>query len=267
MSKKLVLLDMDGTVYLGNHLFDGAKECFSYFKDNDINFVFITNNSSHDLEFYHKKMIDFGIKCDLKKNFYSSTEVTINHLLKLGVKDIYVIGNKCLKDKLEKHFHLVNEFIPNTKIDALIAGFSTELNYKELQDGCLYLQTTDCLFIATNGDFRCPIEDGLYIPDCGGMCEWIYRCTGKKATVMGKPNPEIVSFLAEQFHVSMDEVLVVGDRLYTDIQVAINAKVDSLCVLSGESSIEDINNYSARPSYILKSVKDLPDLLNKIGGK
>lgn len=263
MQKKLVIFDMDGTIYLGKNLFDGALETFKYLNDHNINYVFFTNNSSHDLDFYYKKMSDFGVKCDLEKNFYSSTEVTIDHLLKLGVKTIYVIGNKCLKRKLEKHFHIVDEYNSKVKIDALIAGFSTELTYKELQDGCLYLQTNDCLFIATNGDWRCPIEDGLYIPDCGGMCEWIYHCTGKKATVMGKPNPEIITYLANQFNVSLDEVLVVGDRLYTDIQVAINANVDSLAVLSGESSKEDINNYPAKPTYILDSIKDLPNLLEK----
>ena len=263
MQKKLIIFDMDGTVYLGKDLFDGVKETFKYLDDHNIDFVFFTNNSSHDLEFYHQKMMNFGIGCDLKKNFYSSTEVTIAHLLKIGVKDIYVIGNKCLKDKLVKHFKIIQEYNPNQKIDAVIAGFSTELTYKELQDGCLYLQTNDCLFIATNGDFRCPIEDGLYIPDCGGMCEWIYRCTGKKATVMGKPNPEIITYLAEQFNVSLDEVLVVGDRLYTDIQVAINANVDSLAVLSGESSLEDINNYPQKPTFILDSIKNLPELLEK----
>ena len=263
MNKKLIIFDMDGTIYLGKDLFDGAVETFDYLRKKNIDFVFFTNNSSNDLEFYHQKMMDFGIECDLKKNFYSSTEVTIAHLLKLGVKTIYVIGNKCLKNKLEKHFKLINEYKKEQKIDAVVAGFSTELTYKELMDGCLYLQTQDCLFIATNGDWRCPIEDGLYIPDCGGMCEWIYRCTGKHATVMGKPNPEIIAYLAEQFHVSLDEVLAVGDRLYTDIQVAVNAGVDSVAVLSGESSLEDINNYESKPTYILKSIKDLADLLEK----
>ena len=263
MQKKLIIFDMDGTIYLGKDLFDGVLETFDYLNKHNIDYVFFTNNSSHDLEFYHKKMNAFGIKCDLKKNFYSSTEVTIAHLLKIGVKDIYVIGNQCLKDKLVKHFNIIKEYNKDQKIDAVIAGFSTELTYKELQDGCLYLETNDCLFIATNGDWRCPIEDGLYIPDCGGMCEWIYRCTGKKATVMGKPNPGIITFLAEQFNVTLDEVLVVGDRLYTDIQVAINAKVDSLAVLSGESSLEDINNYPEKPTFILDSIKNLPGLLEK----
>lgn len=263
MNKKLIIFDMDGTIYLGKNLFPGVLDTFKYLNEKKIDYVFFTNNSSHDLDFYFKKITDFGIKCDLKRNFYSSTEVTIAHLLERNVKDIFVIGNKCLKDKLEKHFNLVPTFENGRKIDAVVAGFSTELVYQELKDASLYLQTQDIPFIATNGDYRCPIEDGLYIPDCGGMCEWLYRCTGKKATVMGKPNPEIIDYLAKEFDVSKDEVLVVGDRLYTDILVGVNAKVDTLCVLSGESSLEDVKNYPHKPTFILDSIKELPELLEK----
>ncbi len=263
MNKKLIIFDMDGTIYLGKNLFDGVLETFDYLKKNHIDFVFFTNNSSHDLDFYYKKMTAFGVECDLKKNFYSSTEVTISYLLDKNIKKIFVLGNKSLRDKFAKYFEVVTTYDKNVPVEAVVAGFSTELVYQELRDASLYLQTLDVPFIATNGDYRCPIEDGLYIPDCGGMCEWLRLCTGKSATVMGKPNPEIVDFLAHQFGVKKEEVLVVGDRLYTDILVGINAKVDTLCVLSGESSMEDINNYPHKPSFILDSIKDLPDLLNK----
>ena len=263
MNKKLIIFDMDGTIYLGKNLIDGTLDVFHYLKEHGIEYLFFTNNSSHDLDFYYQKVSAFGIECDLKHNFYSSTEVTISYLKDMGVKNIYVVGNQCLKNKLAKHFNYIDRYDPNKKIDAVIAGFSTELVYDELKGACLYLQTTDVPFIATNGDWRCPIEDGLYIPDCGGMCEWIYRCTGKKATVMGKPNPEIIDYLAKEFNVSKDEILVVGDRLYTDILVGVNAGVDSLCVLSGESSLEDVKNYEHQPTYILDSIKDLPGLLEK----
>lgn len=261
MKKKLIIFDMDGTIYLGKNLIDGALDAFDYLNKNHIDYVFFTNNSSHDLEFYFNKIKSFGIKCDLKKNFYSSTEVTISYLKDRNVKDIFVIGNKCLKDKLVKHFNIIKEYDENRKIDAVVCGFSTELVYQELKDACLYLQTQDIPFIATNGDYRCPIEDGLYIPDCGGMCEWMRMCTGKSATVMGKPNPEIIDYLASQFKVNKDEILVVGDRLYTDILVGVNAKVDTLCVLSGESSLEDVKNYPHQPTYIKDSIKSLPNLL------
>ena len=264
MKKKLIIFDMDGTIYLGKYLFHGVLDTFNYLNKENIEYIFFTNNSSHDLEFYYKKMSDFGIKCDLKHNFYSSTEVTISHLLDKNIKKIFVIGNKCLKDKLSPHFELVNSYDKDNKIDAVVCGFSTELVYQELKDASLYLQTQDVEFIATNGDYRCPIEDGLYIPDCGGMCEWLYRTTGKKANVLGKPNPEVVDYLAKRFNVSKDEVLVVGDRLYTDILVGVNAKVDTICVLSGESSLEDVKAYQYQPTYILDSIKDLPALLEKI---
>lgn len=261
MKKKLIIFDMDGTIYLGKNLIEGAKETFDFLNDNQIEYVFFTNNSSHDLEFYFDKIKFFGIKCDLKHNFYSSTEVTISYLLERNIKDIYVIGNKCLKDKLIKHFNLVKEYEEDVKVDAVVCGFSTELVYKELKDASLFLQTRDIPFIATNGDFRCPIEDGLYIPDCGGMCEWLYKTSGKKATVMGKPNPEIIYYLAKQFNVSLDEVLVVGDRLYTDILVGVNAKVDTLCVLSGESSLEDVEAYEYKPTYMKPSIASLKEML------
>ena len=252
---------MDGTIYLGSNLIDGALSTFNYLKENNIEYVFFTNNSSHDLDFYYEKMKNFGIDCSLEHNFYSATEVTISYLKDRGVKDIYVVGNECLKKKLRKEFNLITKYEKNRKIDAVVTGFSTELVYDELKDACLYLETQEIPLIATNGDYRCPIEDGLYIPDCGGMCEWIRLCTGKVATVLGKPNPEIIYYLAKKFNVALDEVLVVGDRLYTDILVGVNAKVDSLCVLSGESSLEDVKNYEHQPTYILDSIKSLPDLL------
>ena len=263
MNKKLIIFDMDGTIYLGKDLIDGALDAFKYLKNHHIEYVFFTNNSSHDLEFYYDKVRNFGIDCSLEHNFYSSTEVTISYLEDKGIKNIYVVGNKCLKDKLEKHFNLVDGYSVNNNVEAIVTGFSTELVYDELKNACLYLQTKDIPLIATNGDYRCPIEDGLYIPDCGGMCEWIYLCTGKRAKVLGKPNPEIIDYLAKQFNVTKDEILVVGDRLYTDILVGVNAGVDSLCVLSGESSQKDVDEYPHKPTYILKSIKDLPGLLEK----
>ena len=263
MPKKLVLLDMDGTVYLGNTLFDGALECFDYFKKNNIDYVFITNNSSHNLEEYATKVTNMGISCN-EENFYSSIEVSVEYLRNKNAKRIFVLGNKCLKEKVAKFFEIVAKYNKNEKIDAVLCGFNTELVYEDLKNACLYLQTSDCEFLATNGDFRCPIEDGLYIPDCGGMIEWMRLCTGKKAKVLGKPDPEIINQLIKKFNVLPSDVIAVGDRLYTDIKVSVNAKIDSVCVLSGESTLQDIETYESKPTYILDSIKDLPNLLKKI---
>jgi len=262
--KKLVIFDMDGTIYLGKDLIDGSLETFKKLNEENIEYVFFTNNSSHDLDFYYEKIKNFGIKCDRNKNFYSSTEVAISYLKEQGLKRLFVIGNKSLKNKIAKDFEIVENYSENEKIDGVLAGFSTELVYQELRDACLFLETRDIPFIATNGDYRCPIENGLYIPDCGGMIEWIRLATNKKARVMGKPDPEVVYTLAKMFNVSLDDVVVVGDRIYTDILVGVNANVTSVMVLSGETKMEDLKNYSYRPTYIINSIKELPDLLKKM---
>ena len=187
--------------------------------------------------------------------------MTIAHLKHLGVHRIYCVGNECLKKRFRPHFELVDHYEKDAKVEAVVCGFCTELVYKDLQDACLFLLTNDCYFFATNGDYRCPIEDGLYIPDCGGMIEWLRLATGKEATVLGKPSAVVVETLMERFDVSKEETCVIGDRLYTDIAVGINAGVDSICVLSGEASMKDIESSEYKPDYIIDSIADLPKLL------
>ena len=84
---------------------------------------------------------------------------------------------------------------------------------------------------------------------------------------MGKPNPAVIEYLAKKFNVEKKDILVVGDRLYTDILVGVNAKVDTLCVLSGESSLEDVKKYEHQPTYILDSILFLILLLKLLNGK
>ena len=261
MKKKLILFDMDGTIYLGNNLFPYAKKVFKYLKEKNIEYVFLTNNSSHDIEFYLNKVSKMGIECTID-NFYSSIETTITQLKENNAKRIFVLGNECLRNKLAPHFTIIDKYSEDEHIDCVVAGFYTELVYEKLKDACLFLENLNCDFYATNGDFRCPIEDDKYIPDCGGMIEWMRLCTGKKATVLGKPNPRMIFDLMEKYHVNKEDVLCVGDRLYTDIAVANNAGVDSLCVLSGESSLEDINKSEHKPTYIRNSIEDLIQMLD-----
>ena len=261
MNKKLVIFDMDGTLYLGKNLFPYTKNTLKYLKDNDIDYLFFTNNSSHDLDFYLKKMRGFDIECDMS-NFYSSSEVTISYLKRNNIKKIFLLGNKSLKDQFKKEFDIVTSYKEDEDIEAVVIGFSTELVYDELRSACLYLETRkDIRYIATNGDYRCPIEDGLYIPDCGGMAEWIYLVTGRRPLIMGKPSKEVIESILDTYHLNKEDILVVGDRMYTDILVGVNAGVDSLLVLSGESTMEDVNKSPYKPTYILDSIEDLPKLL------
>lgn len=259
--KKLVLLDMDGTVYLGDHLFDGVLDVFDYFKKHNIDFVFLTNNSSHSIEFYKEKMNKMGVKCD-EHNFYTSIETTIKYLKKISAKTLCVLGVTSFKNKLKEHFTLVDTFDPNKRVDVVLASFDTELKYDELKVACLYIQKGS-KFIATNMDYRCPIEDGLYIPDCGGLSKWIEMCTDVKPLFLGKPAPEMIYQVEEIFKVKPEEVILVGDRYYTDIKAGINAGIDTLAVLTGETTKKEFEEAKEKPTYIRESIVDLIDILEK----
>ena len=126
MAKKLICLDMDGTVYLGDHLFKGAKETFEYFKQNDISFVFLTNNSSHSLPFYVNKIRKMGIECN-EDNFYSSIETTIKYLKANNYKTIYVLGIQTFKDELKKHFDVLDQYDEKITIKKETCGNNTAI--------------------------------------------------------------------------------------------------------------------------------------------
>ena len=257
--KKLVLLDMDGTVYLGDQLFDGVKEVFECFNKHNINFVFLTNNSSHSISFYKEKMNKMGVKCN-EDNFYTSIETTIKYLKDHHYKTLCVLGVKSFKDELEKYFTLKDKFDKSHPVDAVLASFDTELTYDELKVASLYLQIGSD-FLATNMDYRCPIEDGLYIPDCGGLCKWLEMATNRSPKFLGKPEPTMIYQVMEKYGVTKEDVILVGDRYYTDIKAGINAGIDTLAVLSGETTLEEFEKSSPKPTYIKNSIVDLIEIL------
>lgn len=259
-NKKLICFDMDGTVYLGEELIEGAKETFEFLKQNDIKFVFLTNNSSHSLPFYVEKIKKMGIECDID-NFYSSIDTTVKYLKEQKVKTIYVLGVKTFKEELSKNFLLLNEksdFIP----EVTLVSFDTELVYNELKAACLYIQKGS-RFVATNMDYRCPIEDGFYIPDCGGICKAIEMCADKKPLFLGKPEPTMINQVMEKFNVNKEETMMVGDRYYTDIVAGLNAGVDTVAVLTGETTINEFLTVEKKPAFIVDSIADLLLLFKK----
>ena len=200
-----------------------------------------------------------GLECE-NKNFYSSIETTIKYLKKINAKRIYVLGVKSFKEKLAKEFELVSDLDLNNPVDVVLGSFDTEVVYDELRIASLYLQKGS-KFLATNMDYRCPIEDGLYIPDCGGICKLLEMASNVSPTFLGKPAPEMVYQVMELFGVNKEDTILVGDRYYTDIKAGINAGIDTLGVLTGETTKEEFESAEIKPTYIRKSIGDLIEIL------
>ena len=249
--KKLFLLDMDGTIYLDNDLFDGVLDCLSYIKKIGGKYMFLTNNSSKSVDKYIEKLDSIGIK-STADDFLTSTNATVLFLKKKNYNKIYALGTESFKEQLRDGGLNITDKIEDG-IDCLCMGFDTELTFKKLEDACILLRD-DIDYIATNPDWVCPTWYG-YVPDCGSVSEMIYNATKKRPQFIGKPQPEMINLAIEKTGFKKEEAIIFGDRLYTDIASGFNAGISTVFVLSGEGTIEDVKNSDVKPTYIYENIK------------
>ena len=240
-NKKLYLFDMDGTIYRENSLFDGILEMLSKIKENGGRYAFITNNPSKSVKDYIKKLNRLGIMGIDENNFFTSAQAAIMIFKeKFGKGLIYAQGTRSFIKGLKAAGLNVTQKYTSEAVAVLVA-FDPEITGKKLRTTCEILTKHDLPYYATNPDWVCPVDFGS-IPDCGSMCVGIAYATGKKPIFIGKPEPTMVLELMKKYNCSVAETVVVGDRLYTDIASGNNAGVDTVCVLCGEVTLQDVQN-------------------------
>lgn len=256
LKKKLYLFDMDGTIYRENDLFDGVIELLTKIKREGGRFAFITNNPSKSVKDYVKKLQGMGITDVTEEEFFTSAQAAAMILKeKFANGLIYAQGTKSFIEGLKESGLSVTEEYTNDAC-AILVAFDTELTAQKMRTTCEMLTKHDLPYYATNPDWVCPVDFGS-IPDCGSMCIGYEYATGKKPIFIGKPEPLMIFELMKKFGYTKAETVVFGDRLYTDIASGVNAGVDTVCVLSGEATLEDIKNASEKPTFVLNSVADL----------
>ena len=256
IDRSVFLLDMDGTIYLGDRLIDGALDFLNKIKENDKRYIFLTNNASKDKNTYVKKLSDFGIKTT-RDDVFSSADATIAYLRKLNKRRLFLIGNSFLRGDLEKAgFEIVDG--RGEDIDAVLLSFDTELVYDKLWIACDYLQD-GYDYYATHPDFVCPLPGGRIMPDAGSLIELLYACVHRRPIVIGKPEEKMIEAVIEKYGFRKQDMIMVGDRLYTDIAMGEKAGIKSALVLSGETKIEDLEKSPIKADYVFGSVKDMID--------
>ena len=252
--KRLFLLDMDGTIYLSDRLFDQVPEFLDFVKQIGGRCLFLTNNSSRGVEGYIEKMRRFGIET-VREDFLTSVDATIAYLhQQLAGKKCYVFGTKSFYAQLHSAGISVTDRLEDD-VDVLLCGFDTELTFQKLEDACILLQR-GVEFVATNPDWVCPTWYGS-VPDCGSVCEMLFRATGKRPKVIGKPQPEMVYLALQRTGFAPEQAVMVGDRLYTDIACGVNAGIDTVFVLSGEGTEKDIETYQIHPTWVMPHISEL----------
>ena len=251
--KMLFLFDMDGTIYEDGVVFDGTLDMLKMIREKGGKYIFITNNSSKSVEEYVKKVNAMGIAAD-RSNFFTSSQATVLYLNEhFPGKKVYCVGTASFRQELLSEQIILCE--PD-EAEVLLVGFDTELTYEKLNNAARLLSTREIPYIATNPDLVCPVAYG-FAPDCGSICNMLETATGKQPTYIGKPKPTMVELSMKANHRSKQETVVVGDRLYTDIASGVNAGVDTVCVLTGEATMEEIATYEAdrRPAFTLDNIR------------
>ena len=251
----LFLFDMDGTLYLGDQLYDFTKELLAKIREKGKRYLFMTNNSSKSVADYVKKLAKLGIEAT-EEDFITSSQATAYYLkLHHAGARLYVCGTNSLKEELRKNGFEITENLD--EVDLIVMGFDTELTFKKLEDvSKLLLTREDIPYIATNPDYVCPTEFGS-VPDCGSVCDMIYNATKKRPLVIGKPEPLMPQLAMQQHGYSKEETVVIGDRIYTDIKSGLNAGVTGVLVMSGETTREILDASEEKPHIVLKDAGEM----------
>lgn len=245
---------MDGTIYLGNKLLPGAKMFLRELEIRDVPYYFLTNNSSRSRADYVTKLERLGLNTPAEKIF-SSGEATATYLKKKGGGSrIFLVGTPSLENEFEQHgFQLVQN-----NPDYVVLGFDTTLTYEKLWKLCDFVRR-DIPYIATHPDINCPTETG-FMPDIGAMIAFVETSTGRKPDeIVGKPNPPIIEAILEKTVYNVNQIAMVGDRLYTDIAMG-KTGITTILVLSGETKESDIESANQKPDYVVKNIQGLREL-------
>lgn len=245
-------LDMDGTIYLGNRWIDGARDFLKAVEKAGKQYVFLTNNSSKNPQAYVEKLGRMGLDVDTSK-IVTSGQATIAYLKKeFQGRKVYLLGNELLRKEFLQEGICLDEEMP----EVVVVGFDTTLTYAKMCRVC-DLVREGLPYISTHPDYNCPTETG-FIPDAGAIHAFIYASAFRYPDhIVGKPNGDIMDYLAARAGVSKEETAMVGDRLYTNVAAGVNNGYTGILVLSGEAGMKDVETSEVLPHLIFSSVREM----------
>lgn len=252
MSVKLVLFDLDGTIYLGGRLLPGVKKLLRKISRVGLNYAFMTNNSSVNPDNYLEKLKKLGLAAT-PKNIITSCEATCLMLGDLGLgPKIFVLGTRRFREYLARNGYYHEEDHPS----AVLVGFDLELTYEKLTRATR-LVADGVPLVASHPDAVCPSADGP-LPDAGMLLGAIKAGTGAvPRAVAGKPNRWIVAVARKHFNIKAGEIVIVGDRLQTDMRMARKFRMKSVLVLSGVTRAWEVKKSRIKPDVVVGSVSEL----------
>jgi len=246
-----IFLDLDGTIYLGGEPIEGALDFLERLKQKGIRRFFLSNNSSKSVSQYLEKLTSMGIPAT-EQDILLSTHDLLSWLKKEGITETYLVGTEGMREMLEDDGIRTRAQSPQY----VVLGYDTEINYEKLSTASIHLHR-GVPMVASHPDIVCPSPDGG-LPDTGAYIDLFEATTGVRPVhICGKPNPGMILHKIVELGLRPDNCAMVGDRLYTDIEMAERSGVHGILVLSGEATMSDVSQATQKPSLIVDSVASL----------
>lgn len=250
------LLDMDGTFYLGENIIPGSLEFIRRVEETGRDFLFLTNNSSHNAAFYVQRLRRMGLEIGPEKVLTSGEATAAVVREQYPGKRAFVLGNEFLIEEMREAGVPVDMQNP----EIVVVGYDTTLDYKKMTAVCDFVRA-GLPYIATHPDFNCPTETG-FAPDIGAIMAFIEASTGRKAgRIVGKPHTGIVQAALKRTGLAAAQMAMVGDRLYTDIETGLKSGMLSVLVMSGETTPQMLAEYPHKPDLVFDRLADMIPLL------
>ena len=246
-----VFMDLDGTLYLGGNLIEGVNDFLDRLDKRGIKKYYLSNNSSRSKKDYLEKLTNFGIEAEISE-ILLSTDDLLEWLTSNNYTEIYTIGTNSMCEMLEEKG--IKTYSENPEI--VVLGYDTEINYEKLSKASILLHKGIPL-VASHPDTVCPSPDGG-LPDVGAYLSLLEATTGVKPIhICGKPNPGMLNHKITELGLEAQQVAMIGDRLYTDMEMANRVGCLSVLVLSGEATKEDAENSPQKIDVMVDSVSSL----------
>lgn len=246
--KKAFICDMDGVLYHGRRVLPGALEFVEWLQREGKKYLFLTNNSSYSPRQLRDRLAGMGIRVG-EEHFMTSAMATASFLSsqKPGAR-VFMIGDTGLQEALRDAGLTVEEETP----DYVVVGETRQYRY-ELIEKAIRCVLRGAGLIGTNPDLTGPGEDGI-VPACRALVAPIEMASGRQAYYIGKPNPLIMRHSLRRLGVQREETVIIGDRMDTDIVAGIESEIETVLVLTGITSREDLPRFPYRPHYVLDDV-------------
>lgn len=266
---KALLLDGDGVIWIDNHPIKGAVDSLYKIKKMGVRLVLVTNNSSKTQEQYFKYTQSLGLNCFDVKDIFSSGYATARYLVQNNIKKVFVCGFKGLVEELKLHgidVHTIETDPELVPVEAVVVSKSDTFDFKEIARGIDLVRIHGARLIGTNPDPNFQLSCDVLVPGSGACVRTFEEATGVKAVYIGKPENPMFQTVLKELGVTKDEIMMVGDRVTTDIAFASHNNARSIFVLTGIESQKDVDiaPSNEKPTYVLPSLVEVAELFQKM---